>query len=117
MPKEIISFGYRHGVPRPNIGERFAIIDVRACGFDRNPFHNRELRNLRGTDVRVQEDVKKTPQFLSKYTALRDSLRPLSDDTTVYLGCTGGRHRSVTLSILLSRDLGIICDHRDINKA
>jgi len=116
MPKEIISFGYRHGTPRPPIGERFVMIDVRSCGFKRNPFHDRTLRYLRGTDVRVQEDVKKTPGFDVIYAKLRNALSPLPEDTVVYLGCTGGHHRSVTLAILLSKDLSVPCDHRDINK-
>lgn len=116
MPKQIISFGYKHGVPRPSIGERYVMIDVRQHGFNRNPFHDRTLRYLRGTDPRVQEDVKKTPGFDVRYAELRDAIKNLPADTDVYLGCTGGHHRSVTLTILLSRDLSISCDHRDINK-
>lgn len=113
MPKEIISFGYKHGVPTDPDG---FILDVRQCGFTRNPFHDKTLRYLRGTDVRVQEDVQKTPGFWGHYFKLKEALQILPEDVTVWLGCTGGRHRSVTLAIMLAKDLQIPCDHRDIHK-
>lgn len=113
MPKQIVSFGFRHGTPTDPNG---IVIDVREMGFKRNPFHDKALRNLRGTDIRVQEDVKKTPDFDNLYDHLKVVARNMPEDSTLWLGCTGGRHRSVTLAILLAKDFNCAVDHRDINK-
>jgi RNase adapter protein RapZ len=108
---KIVSFGFRHGdVP---VWPAY-VIDVRELGFRRNPFHDRKLRYMRGTDEAVQEDVKKTPDFQEKYEHLLQLVRLAGD--VVYLGCTGGHHRSVTLTELLGKDLGIPVEHRDIDK-
>lgn len=109
MPARIISFGFRHGKPPDGF-----VIDVRSLGFRRNPFHDRRLRYLRGTDRAVQEDVQKTPEFWEKYEELTTLVA--QQGGVVCLGCTGGHHRSVTLAELLGHKLGVPVEHRDIDK-
>lgn len=115
MPLKIISFGYRHGQPPSFEGMPFIVIDVRKC-FKRNPYHNKKLRKLRGTDKPVQEDILKTPNFNKNYAELRDWAGTLSTDTILCLGCTGGHHRSVYLAELLSKHFNIPVEHRDYDK-
>lgn len=101
MPTIIASFGYRHGVPAR---ERDSLtIDVRPL-FGRNPWHDKRLRVLRGDDPRVEADILKTPSFDQKYATLRKMVADW--DGPVYLGCTGGHHRSVYLAGRLARELG-----------
>jgi UPF0042 nucleotide-binding protein len=111
MLKRIVSFGFRHQEPDAAPGD--VIVDVRQ--LFRNPYHDRKLRYLRGTDAAVQADVMKTPDFRAKYAHLREQV--LSPGVEVaYIGCTGGRHRSVFLAEKLGRELGVPVEHRDIHK-
>ena len=55
----------RHGKPDGKDlepGQLFTVIDIRGI-FKRNPYHNRKLRQLRGTDKAVQDDILLTPGF------------------------------------------------------
>lgn len=111
MATILISFGYNKGVPEmayPAYDPRALIIDVRPL-FGRNPFHNKKLRYLRGTDLAVQQDIMKTPHFAVNYAALKD--RVMTHPGPVYLGCTGGHHRSVYLAQRLSEELQIPVSH------
>ncbi len=109
-PTEIISFGAKNGAP---LAPPSNIIDVRKV-FSRNPYQNKKLRHLRGTHPEVQADIMLTPNFESSYAALLNQVRQLTGP--VYVGCTGGHHRSVFLAEKLGKDLSIPVKHRDINK-
>jgi RNase adapter protein RapZ len=110
MPTIIASFGVKYGDP-PQDGK---VIDVRPH-FRRNPFRDKRLRRLRGTDLEVQLDIQRTPDFKASYERLLVTVRACPEDI-VYLGCTGGHHRSVYLAELIAKALGAMVYHRDIGK-
>jgi UPF0042 nucleotide-binding protein len=112
MLKKIVSFGFKHeGEPDREPG--VLVLDVRQ--LFRNPFHDRKLRNKRGTDPEVQADVMKTPDFRARYNHLKEQVET-PGTVIVYIGCTGGHHRSVFLAERLGRELGVPVEHRDIDK-
>jgi UPF0042 nucleotide-binding protein len=111
--KKVVSFGFRHEGGGPNVTEGVAVIDVRSQF--RNPFHDRTLRKLRGTDLEVQKDIMKTPEFFEKYNVLKQKVQEPGIEVA-YIGCTGGHHRSVFLAEKLGFDLGVPVEHRDIDK-
>ncbi len=95
----IMSFGFKHGIP----ADADLVFDVR---FLPNPFYIDELKYMTGNDKGVQEYVMGFPeagQFMDK---LEDMLRFLIPNyikegkyqLVVAIGCTGGKHRSVTLA-------------------
>ena len=100
----IMSFGFKHGIP----ADADLVFDVR---FLPNPFYIDELKYMTGNDKGVQESVMGFPeagQFMDK---LEDMLRFLIPNyikegkyqLVVAIGCTGGKHRSVTLANELYR--------------
>jgi UPF0042 nucleotide-binding protein len=99
MQMGIVSFGFKYGIPL----ETDLLMDVR---FIPNPYFIPELQKLDGKDPRVKAFVTKwqeTHVFLEKYYALIDYLLPLFEKEgksylTISVGCTGGRHRSVTIA-------------------
>jgi RNase adaptor protein for sRNA GlmZ degradation len=113
MATAIVSFGFRHGNVSIPCSVGIMVIDVRK-EFDRNPYRDRALRYLRGTDVSVQKDILKTPNFHKSYAQLKKKVEIF--DGIVYLGCTGGHHRSVYLALRLAEELGVPVQHRDIDK-
>lgn len=106
MVAEIISFGFKHGLPT----EADLVFDVR---FLPNPFYLDELRELDGRDSRVIEYVFSSEEarvFLSKITDLFKYLLPLyrregRSYLAVAIGCTGGHHRSVAMAGQLWKNL------------
>lgn len=122
MQVTLQSFGYKHGVP--------ADVDtVFDCRFLPNPYWVDELRPLTGLDPEVQEYVRSfelTGEFLHKVEDLLDLLLPAyvaegKSLFTVAFGCTGGRHRSVTIVETVAewlRERGIEprIRHRDVAK-
>jgi UPF0042 nucleotide-binding protein len=122
MQVTLQSFGYKHGVP--------ADVDtVFDCRFLPNPYWVDELRPLTGLDPEVQEYVRSfelTGEFLHKVEDLLDLLLPAyvaegKSLLTVAFGCTGGRHRSVTIVETVAewlRERGIEprIRHRDVAK-
>lgn len=117
----IMSFGFKHGIP----ADADLVFDVR---FLPNPFYIDELKYMTGNDKGVQEYVMGFPeagQFMDK---LEDMLRFLIPNyikegkyqLVVAIGCTGGKHRSVTLSNELYRRMkdkgnyGLTISHRDV---
>ena len=95
----VVSFAYRNGLPR----DADLVFDVR---FLRNPHYVPELRALTGRDPEVVDYVEADPAFapwFGRLTALLRPLLPRFEDEgksylTVAIGCTGGRHRSVTVA-------------------
>ena len=108
MPTIIASFGFRHGKPRLELGA--ICLDVRKI-LPKNPYHNRALRQLRGDDLAVIAELEATPGMEQAYHALRESLR--KHPGAIYLGCTGGHHRSVYIANRLANDLE--CDVIHLN--
>jgi UPF0042 nucleotide-binding protein len=98
MRIQIVSFGFKHGVPL----DADLVIDVR---FLINPYFVSELKHLDGEDSKIQDFIlshEDTRVFLNKYLDLLDYLIPMYEKEgkaylTVAIGCTGGRHRSVTI--------------------
>lgn len=118
----ILSFGFKHGIP----ADADLVFDVR---FLPNPFYIDELKYLTGNDRGVQDYVMSFPEagiFLDKLTDLLRFLIPNyikegKYQLVVAIGCTGGKHRSVTLANELYRKLrnreakyGVSLSHRDI---
>lgn len=94
-----VSFGYKHGVPR----DADLLLDVR---FLPNPFYIEELRKKTGNDKEVYDYVMSKPEtqeFIEKTIAYYDYLLKKYEEEgkmqiIVGIGCTGGQHRSVTLT-------------------
>ena len=118
----VMSFGYKHGVPP----DADLVFD---CRFLPNPHWVEELRPLTGLDAEVQEYVASfdlTDRFLERLEPLLGLLLPAYVDEgksvlTIAFGCTGGRHRSVSIAERMAvwlRDQGLEprLRHRDVNK-
>ena len=120
----VLSFGFKYGIP----SDADLVFDVR---FLPNPYYIEELRPKSGNDKEVRDYVMandKASQFLEKLTDMIEFLIPnyVSEGKTqlvVAIGCTGGKHRSVTLANALyeklldvEEDYGIRIEHRDIEK-
>lgn len=122
MTVNLISFGFRYGVP----ADADLVFDIR---FLPNPFFVDTLKRHDGTD----EDVKRfvldgggTKDFLDRLRDFLDYLIPLyrkegKSYLTIAIGCTGGKHRSVVITDVLSTELrsdmvSVRRRHRDIQK-
>lgn len=118
-----LSFGFKYGIPL----EADLLFDVRCLP---NPYYVKELKELTGLDESVREYVLKFPEtqeYIEKLLALLDYSLPLykeegKSELVIAVGCTGGKHRSVTLARLLNShfiELGQKSNlhHRDIWKA
>ncbi|HEA67981.1 MAG TPA: RNase adapter RapZ [Desulfobacterales bacterium] len=122
MTINVQSFGYKYGVPL----DVDLLIDVR---FLINPYFVPELKELDGESARIKKyilDHGETKTFLQKYLSLLDYLIPLYENEgkaylTIGVGCTGGRHRSVTIARVIfehinKKDKQIKITHRDIGR-
>lgn len=119
----ILSFGFKYGIPL----DADMVFDVR---FLPNPFYYEEMRPLTGNDAMVHDyvmgfDVAK--EFLKKLTDMTKFLIPNyisegKNQLVIAVGCTGGKHRSVTLALELyealkdNQEYAIKIEHRDIGK-
>lgn len=116
----IVSFGFKHGIP----ADVDLVFDVR---FLPNPFYIDELKMKTGNDQEVRDYVMSFPEaeeFLQKLTDMISFLIPNyikegKNQLIVGIGCTGGKHRSVTLANKLYEQLkdkgsyGLTVSHRD----
>jgi len=119
----VLSFGFKYGIPT----DSDLVFDVR---FLPNPYYVEELRYLSGNDKEIQDFVMQYPQateFVNKVEDLLQFLIPHYIDEgknqlVISIGCTGGKHRSVTLANEIykrlsgSKDFGLRIEHRDIPK-
>ena len=102
----LISFGFKHGAPL----DVDMLLDVR---FLPNPHYDPELRPLTGHDEKVRDAVLgqgDTKEFLAHLRGLLGFLIPRYAEEgktyfTLGIGCTGGRHRSVTVVEEVARSL------------
>ena len=118
----IIPFGFKYGLPM----DADLVFDVRCFP---NPFYIPELKEKTGNDKEVQDFVMSAPQTQKFYKQLYEmifDLLPLyynegKESVTIAIGCTGGKHRSVTLANRLGEDLkkdkyDVTMIYRDISK-
>ena len=118
-----VSFGFKYGIPL----EADLVFDVRCLP---NPFYVAELKSFTGLDEPVRDYIMGFPvteEFLSKLTDYLDFTIPLyknegKSELVVGIGCTGGKHRSVTVARFLNAHLiennqKAAIHHRDIWKA
>lgn len=119
----VLSFGFKYGIP----SDADLVFDVR---FLPNPYYIEELRPLSGNDKPVRDYVMandKAGEFLSKLLDMTEFLIPnyIAEGKTqlvIGIGCTGGKHRSVTLAneffeaLEKAENYGIRIEHRDIGK-
>lgn len=119
----ILSFGFKHGIP----ADADLVFDVR---FLPNPFYIDELKYKTGNDREVQEYVMGFPEadiFIDKLSDILEFLIPNYVKEGKYqlvigIGCTGGKHRSVTLANRLydrmknKGNYGLKIAHRDVGQ-
>ena len=119
MAITILSFGFKYGIPV----DSDLVFDVR---FIPNPFYIPELKPFSGNDEPVKNYVMEqteTQTFLEKANDMFEFLIPNYQkegkrQLIISIGCTGGRHRSVTISNLIYDDLvnrgyRVVKKHRD----
>ena len=122
MRATVMSFGYKHGLPR----DVDIVID---CRFLPNPHWQDQLRPLTGLDESVAEYVMSRPvtdEFLARLESLLELLMPHfvaegKSYLTLGFGCTGGRHRSVAVAEHFVKVLAALgheptVRHRDIDE-
>ncbi|MDD3747571.1 MAG: RNase adapter RapZ [Anaerostipes sp.] len=116
----VTSFGFKYGIP----ADVDLVFDVR---FLPNPYYDLELRPLTGNDKPIQDFVlncKEAYEFLDKLEDMLTFLIPNyikegKYNLVVGIGCTGGKHRSVTITNKLAERLDSLpylvkVEHRDI---
>ena len=117
----VLSFGFKYGIP----ADADLVFDVR---FLPNPYYVEALKMKTGNDREVQEYVMNSEAahiFVEKLTDLMDFLIPNyvaegKNQLVIAVGCTGGKHRSVTLANKLfehmseKQEYGIRIEHRDL---
>lgn len=119
----VLSFGFKYGIP----ADADLVFDVR---FLPNPYYVDELKLQTGLDQAVEDYVmgfEVAKQFLSRLKDMIEFLMPNyvaegKNQLVIAIGCTGGKHRSVTLARQLYRYLssheeyGLKIEHRDIHR-
>ena len=124
MMLTVLSFGFKNGIP----SDADLVFDVR---FLPNPYYVDELKTKTGNDREVQEYVmncRQAGEFLDKLSDMVQFLIPNyvaegKNQLVVAIGCTGGKHRSVTIANKLyeilkkDREYKVKIEHRDIEKA
>ena len=119
----VLSFGFKYGIPV----DSDLVFDVR---FLPNPYYIEELRPKTGNDPEIQQFVMEKSQATEFLNKLEDMLRFLipnyidegKNQLVISIGCTGGKHRSVTLANALYERLkknanyGLRVEHKDISR-
>ena len=119
----ILSFGFKYGIPV----DSDLVFDVR---FMPNPYYDRKLRKMTGNDREVRDYVMNSNASREFITKLEDMVSFLipnyiaegKNQLVISVGCTGGKHRSVTVANTLyeklsqNADYGIHMIHRDIGR-
>lgn len=118
----VCSFGFKYGIPV----DSDLVFDVR---FLPNPFYIQELKEMTGNDAPVSDYVmsfRESKDFLKKLVEMVEFLLPLyvkegKNSLVISIGCTGGKHRSVTLANALYNALDkdkhtLLLKHNDIEK-
>lgn len=119
----VMSFGFKHGIPV----DADLVFDVR---FLPNPFYIEELKHKTGNDKEVQDYVMSFAEAESFMDKLQDLIQFLIPNyvkegkyrLVIGIGCTGGKHRSVTLANELYKRMkdkgnyGLKLYHRDVTK-
>ena len=117
----VMSFGFKHGIPV----DADLVFDVR---FLPNPFYIDQLKEKTGNDSEVQQYVmgfEEAGIFMEKLEDMIEFLIPNyvkegKYSLVIAIGCTGGRHRSVTFANGLYRHIkergscGVKLYHRDV---
>lgn len=106
MALTVVSFGFKYGLPQ----EADLVLDVRCLP---NPFYVPELKNLTGMDQAVVDYVMAAPEsqeLLRRYENMLEYALPLyvkegKSQLMIAVGCTGGKHRSITFA----RKIGEFC--------
>lgn len=106
MALTVVSFGFKYGLPQ----EADLVLDVRCLP---NPFYVPELKNLTGMDQEVVDYVMQAPEsqeLLRRYENFLEYALPLyvkegKSQLMIAIGCTGGKHRSITFA----RKIGEFC--------
>ena len=119
----VLSFGFKYGIP----ADADLVFDVR---FLPNPYYVEELRTHTGEEAAVQAYVRRggtADEFLTKLYDMLEFLIPNyvlegKNQLVIAVGCTGGKHRSVTIASALYQylsrheEFGLKMEHRDIDK-
>ena len=119
----VMSFGFKYGIPQ----DADLVFDVR---FLPNPYYIDTLREKTGNEAEEQDYVMQNDKgriFLDKLKDMMEFLIPNyilegKNQLVIAIGCTGGKHRSVTLANALYQLLdqeesyGVRIEHRDIGK-
>ncbi len=117
----LLTFGFKNGPPR----DADLTLDVR---FLPNPYYDKVLRPMTGMDPEVRAYVENGTQageFYGRLLPLLEFLVPAyvaegKSHLTIAIGCTGGRHRSITVADRIRRDLAsredviVRVKHRDV---
>lgn len=119
----VLSFGFKNGIP----ADADLVFDVR---FLPNPFYLEELKHKTGNDSEVQSYVMSFPEAVKFLDLLEEMVQFLVPNyvkegkyqLVIAIGCTGGKHRSVTLTNELyarmknQGDYGLKIYHRDVKQ-
>ena len=119
----VLSFGFKYGIPT----DADLVFDVR---FLPNPYYVEGLRPLTGLDKQIQDYVSDCGQYHEFLEKLEDMIQFLipnyisegKNQLVIAIGCTGGKHRSVTVAqglyerLGVQQDYGLRIEHRDIEK-
>ena len=123
MTVQVFSFGFKYGPP----AEADIVLDMRCLP---NPYYVEELRPQTGMEAAVQEYVMSSPdavEYLARIQSLLEHIIPLYQkegrrQLIIAIGCTGGKHRSVTMVNRLTAamkevtDCPILVYHRDMGR-
>lgn len=119
----VLSFGFKYGIPT----DADLVFDVR---FLPNPYYVEELRPKTGEDKEIRDYVMQhgtASVFLDKLYDMLEFLIPNyvlegKNQLVIAIGCTGGKHRSVTIAkavyerLKAHEEFGLKMEHRDIDK-